>query len=181
SGRFLVYGSTPKELGDAALRDAERPTVEDPVESQACVDYCFLPEEVHLRAGSEQETVMHLRCVGRGQTQGRIQLTAPKGIAVSPPSVNVAGMSEGQTQTVRLKLSAVAGAANALYAVRVEPVPGTSAAPSTLWVSVGVVTTEDKRIPMVAQTVVRAPGYTIRVDHLSGVSYSLLDADGHRR
>jgi len=178
NAEFLVYGPIPKGLGDASLRG---PPVEEPVESQAFVHYSFLPEEVHLRAGSEQETVMHLRCVGHGQTQGRIHLTTPKGIAVNPSWVNVAGMSEGQTQTVRLKLSAAQGVASALHAVRVEPVPGTSAAPGTLRVSVGVVTTEDKRIPMVAQTVVRAPGYTMRVDHLSGVSYSLLDADGHRR
>jgi hypothetical protein len=181
NGEFLVYGSIPKGLGDARLRGTERPLLEDSVESQGFVHYSFLPEEVHLRAGSEQRTVMHLRCVGHGKIQGRIHLITPNGIAIDPSWVNVAGMSEGQTQAVRLKLSAARGAASALHAVRVEPVPGTSAAPSTLWVSVGVATTEDKRIPMVAQTVVRAPGYTMRVDHLSGVSYSLLDADGHRR
>ena len=48
-------------------------------------------------------------------------------------------------------------------------------------VSVGVVLTTDNRVPMFAQTVVRAPGYTMRVEQVGGVSYSLLDADGNRR
>jgi hypothetical protein len=41
--------------------------------------------------------------------------------------------------------------------------------------------TEDKRLPMLAQWVIRAPGYTMKVDQRSGVSYFLLDGDGNRR
>ena len=48
-------------------------------------------------------------------------------------------------------------------------------------VSVGVVITKDVRRPRSAQCVVRAPGYTTKVDLYSGVSFYLLDADGHRR
>src|SRR5262249_12150387 len=65
--------------------------------------------------------------------------------------------------------------------VRIEPAEGAPAAAGTLLVSVGVVLTEDKRIPLAAQWVVRSPGYTMKVDQLSGVSCFLLDADGHRR
>jgi len=46
---------------------------------------------------------------------------------------------------------------------------------------VGVVITKDVRRPLSAQCVVRAPGYTTKVDLYSGVSFYLLDADGHRR
>jgi len=36
-------------------------------------------------------------------------------------------------------------------------------------------------VPLSMQYVVRAPGYTIGVDGYSGVSFYILDADGHRR
>jgi len=41
--------------------------------------------------------------------------------------------------------------------------------------------TADNRVPKTGQFVVRAPGYTTKVDHYSGTSFYLLDADGHRR
>jgi hypothetical protein len=44
-----------------------------------------------------------------------------------------------------------------------------------------VVLKKDTRIPRLAQWIARAPGYTMKVDELSGVSTYLLDADGHRR
>src|SRR5262249_35582227 len=47
--------------------------------------------------------------------------------------------------------------------------------------SVGVVMRLDRRVPRSPQYIVRAPGYTLKVDQTSGVSYCLLDADGHRR
>src|SRR5260370_23589420 len=63
----------------------------------------------------------------------------------------------------------------------VESVVDPGAEAASLHGAVGVVMTEDKRVRMHADFVVRAPGYTMRVDQTSGVSYYLLDADGHRR
>jgi hypothetical protein len=78
-------------------------------------------------------------------------------------------------------LKAAPGTVADLYPVRIEPAEGAVAAVGELPVSVGVVVTTDKRLPLLAQSLVRAPGYTMRLDHRSGVSYYLLDADGHRR
>jgi hypothetical protein len=175
-GDFVTLGSASPPSGEA------QPEVEEePSESQAAVHYAFLPEEVHLRAGGEREVVMHLHCVGRGKTKGQLRFLGPRELTIAPASVDVSEMSEGTTRTVPLKISAAPGAGPGLHAIRIEPRDRVAAAPGTLLASVGVVIAEDKRIPMVAQTVVRAPGYVMRVDHLSGVSYSLLDADGHRR
>ena len=41
--------------------------------------------------------------------------------------------------------------------------------------------TTDRRLPLSTQYVIRAPGYTINVDGYSGVSFYLLDTEGHRR
>jgi len=73
------------------------------------------------------------------------------------------------------------GAAHILHAIRIEPVGETPAAAGVLLASVGVVISKDVRIPLCAQSVIRAPGYTMRLDHESGVSCYFLDADGHRR
>jgi hypothetical protein len=176
-GRFLTFG---KLVLDRDL-PAKNPAEDEPRERRASVHYAFAPEEVHVRAGNGKETVLHLYCTGEGKTRGRLRLVAPKGITVEPAAVDVAGMSAGDEKVLRLRVKAEAGAANALHAVRMEPADGAMAATKELLVSVGVVITEDKRIPLAAQTVIRAPGYTMKVDQLSGVSYYLLDADGHRR
>jgi hypothetical protein len=90
-------------------------------------------------------------------------------------------MREGDEKDVRVRLEAAPGTPAGLYPVRVSPADGTSAATGELTVSVGVVVTTDRLRPMLAESVIRAPGYTMRLDHRSGVSYYLLDADGHRR
>src|SRR5262249_15434681 len=100
---------------------------------------------------------------------------------VQPDAVDLGRLEEGDTKVVRLRFQAAADAANALHAVHVVPAGDTPAPAGLLPVSVGVVMTEDKRIPLVAQWVVRAPGYTIKGDQYSGLSYYLLDADGNRR
>ena len=69
-----------------------------------------------------------------------------------------------------------------MYPVQVEsPAGGIAAAGEPAPSSVGVVITRDARLPLMAQSVVRAPGYTLRLDHRSGVVNFLLDTDGHRR
>jgi hypothetical protein len=95
--------------------------------------------------------------------------------------VDISGMREGDEKTVRLQVRAETNAANALDVVLVEPIDQATAAAGMLTVSVGVVVTPEKRVPLVGQSVVRAPGYTMKVDHTSGVSFSLLDAQGRRR
>jgi len=90
-------------------------------------------------------------------------------------------MAEGDEMAIEFRVKAAADTPQALYSVRLEPADGTFAAASELPVSVGVVMTPDRLRPRLAEFVVRAPGYTMGVDMFSGVSYYLLDGDGHRR
>jgi hypothetical protein len=113
--------------------------------------------------------------------KGRLKVVAPKSVAVEPEAIELAGLREGEEKVVRLRVRAAADAPAGLDALRVEPVGETAAGTASLPVSVGVVLTEDRRIPMCSQWVVRAPGYTLKVDHQSGVACYLLDPDGHRR
>src|SRR5262249_42530664 len=106
---------------------------------------------------------------------------SPAGVTVEPAVIGLGGMREGQERSVRLRVKAATDAAVALHEVRVEAMGGLRAAPGSLAVSVGVVMTEDRRLPMLSQWVVRAPGYTMKVDHRSGVSYFLPDGAGNRR
>jgi hypothetical protein len=179
-GEFLIFGAPPAPRPPAV--PAARPGhPEDVVEQRATVHYSFLPEEVHLRAGSERDVALHLRCVGRGTAQGKLRLVAPRGIAIEPVSVDLGRMSDGEEEIVPLRVKAATDTASGLRTVGVEPGGETLAAAGSLPVSVGTVITEDKRVPLLAQFVIRAPGYTMRLDQMSGVSYYLLDADGHRR
>jgi hypothetical protein len=177
---FAVFGNPARDPG--ARSTALAPAHDDP-ESTVSTHYAFLPEEVHLPAGreAEAETTIHLRAVGAGTTVGSLRFKCPAGITVEPAVIDLTGMKEGQERTVRLHVKAAAGVASALHEVRLEAVGGLHAASGSLPVSVGVVMTEDTRLPMLAQWVIRAPGYTMKVDTTSGVSYYLLDADGNRR
>jgi hypothetical protein len=123
---------------------------------------------------------MHVRGIG-SVTEGKLRLRSPDGITVEPARIDLGRLEQGKEKVVRLKVKAAAGTADGLYPLRIEPEGETRAAAGELPVSVGVVITEDRRLPRLAQWVVRAPGYTMKVDHTSGVSYYLLDADGHRR
>jgi hypothetical protein len=100
---------------------------------------------------------------------------------VEPAAIDVTGMAEGDERNVPIRVRSPVGTPAGLYPIRVEPAGGAVAAATDWTVSVGVVLTIDRRLPLLAQSLVRAPGYTIRVDHRSGVAYYLLDADGHRR
>jgi hypothetical protein len=151
----------------------------DPVNSAALHSY-FLPEEIHLRPNSEKATTLHVRCVGQGRVHGHLRFSAPRGLRVRPEILAV-DMAEGEEQEAKITVSVDPGVTQALYTVRVEPDSELAAAPVSLPVSVGVVMTKDNRIPLCAQTVVRSPGYTLRLDHSSGVSCFLLDGDGNRR
>ena len=75
-------------------------------------------------------------------------------------------MPEGEETVVPLRVKAEADAISKLYFVGVEPQGETPAAAGQLPVSVGVVMTEDTTRPMLAQSIVRAPGYTLKIDHL---------------
>jgi hypothetical protein len=175
-GEFLVVGpSTPAK----AVAAEERPE-----EVAAAVHYAFLPEEVHLQAGGERPAMVHLRCVGRapeGGLKGQLRFVPPEGITAEPAAVDLTGMTEGDERDVPILFKAAAGTLAGLYPVRVQPAGAAVAAAGELTISVGVVMTTDRRLPLLAQSLVRAPGYTIRIDHRSGVSYYLLDADGRRR
>jgi hypothetical protein len=171
-GEFWVLGDlTP---GAAAAAEA-------PAETRAAVHAAFLPEEAHLRAGGEQAVALHLYCTGTGEAPGRLRLAAPPGITVEPGVIDLRGMSEGARRVVPLRVRAASEAAHTLSTIRAEAEGQGPAPAATLPVAVGVVITEDKRIPLAAESVIRAPGYTMRIDHQSGVCCYLLDAEGHRR
>ena len=176
-GVFVEWGQILK--AGTPVRRAEE--AENPLERQAAVHCRCQPEEIHLAAGGEKEVTVYLRCVGDGQALGEFRLLAPKGLQVEPDHITVEPIAEGQERTVRFKVRAVKDAASILREIRLIPEPGLQAAPATLLVSTGVVLTTDNRVPKSGQYVVRAPGYTMKVDHYSGSPYYLLDVDGHRR
>ena len=172
------------EWGKPAQASTPAPGSEEPdspLERSAAVHCRFVPEEAHLAAGGEKEVQMQLRCVGQGRTGGQFRLTAPKGFQVEPAQIAVEPLDEGQERTVRFKVRAGKDTAGQLREVRLTPEQGLQAAAQTLVVSSGVVMVADNRVAKSGQFVVRAPGYTMKVDHYSGTSYYLLDADGHRR
>jgi hypothetical protein len=176
----LPEQSPPSATGLASAATPADGTGDSP-ERLASVHCRFQPEEVHLAAGGEKEVEMLLRSVGEGPAGGQFRLVAPKGLQVDPAQIAVGPMEEGQERTVRFKVRAEKGAANLLREIRLLPDSGLRAAAQSLLVSTGVVMTADTRLPRLAQFVVRAPGYTMNVDHYSAVGHHLLDADGHRR
>lgn len=179
TGNFLEWGGlepavTPS-TGAARPEDAS-------VKPQASLHYYLMPEELHLRSGGTKNVSLHVRCVGTsGDAGGALEFRAPREITVEPATVELPTLRPGETRVVPLRVKAADGAPSALHSVAIEPVGQTSAAAATVTVSVGVVITQDRRIPRTAQSVVRAPGYTMTVDHNSGVAYHLLDGDGRRR
>ena len=175
SGKFATRGDL------AATKGTGRAPAASATEQQAALHYWFLPEEAHLSAGGEKEVEMHVRSVGEGETRGRLRFLALDGITVEPSQVNVGGMRDGDTKVFQVRVKAARNTAATLSPVRIEPIDEARAPAGSLLVSTGVVITEDTRIPLVKQSVIRAPGYTMKLDHLSGTSYYLLDADGHRR
>jgi hypothetical protein len=178
-GEALVYGAAPT-AAPGAVEKAE----DDPREHSAGLHYWWLPEEVHLSASREEDTrevELHLRSVGAGQAAGRLEIAVPQGLAVDPPAIDIPALGAGEERIVELSVRKTAKLTRGLYPLRLVPAEGTPAAPQTLMASVGVVMTVDRRVPLSPQYVVRAPGYTINVDGYSGVSYYILDADGHRR
>jgi hypothetical protein len=174
---LVEWGKLPQDLPPAA-GDGEAGS---PPEHAAAVHCRFQPEEVHLAAGGEKEVQLVLRAVGEGRTGGQLRLLAPKGLQVDPAQIAVEPMEEPQERSVRFKVRAEKDAAQLLREIRLLPEGGLRAAAQSLTVSTGVVMTLDNRVPKSGQFVVRAPGYTTKVDHYSGTSFYLLDADGHRR
>jgi hypothetical protein len=175
---FVEWG----QLGQASRWSSSNTALPPvPLEHAASVHCRFQPEEVHLAAGAEKEVELHLRAVGQGRSAGQFCLVADKGLRVEPPQLAVEPLEEGQERIVRFKVRAEKDADNLLRKIRLLPESGLSAAVQTLLVSTGVVMTADNRVPKSGQFVVRAPGYTTKVDHYSGTSFYLLDADGHRR
>ncbi len=177
---FIIWGNIPEDVAHTSLRVVN----DDPLEQAAWLHYWFLPEEVHLSTSgdnNEKEIEVHLRCVGNGEVKGRLQLITPEELSVEPQDIYIQSLSEGDEQIVRIKVRVTEKAQKELYKIQFVPVDGLPAATQTLLVSAGVVMTIERRVPQNAQFVIRAPGYKMKVDQYSGVSYYLLDADGHRR
>jgi hypothetical protein len=174
---FSQWGKLAKQPSPTTTGDA----TDDSPERAASVHYRFQPEEAHLVAGGQKKIEMHLRCVGVGQTAGRLRLVAPPDLKVEPGAIEVAPITEGQERVVRFQVQATKDAPSILRQLRVLPDQGLRAAPQSLLVSTGVVMTADTRMPKSGQFVIRAPGYTMNVDQYSAVGQHLIDADGHRR
>jgi hypothetical protein len=172
----------PTSSASTALTPYPSPKGRGELEERAAAVHCrFQPEEAHLAAGGEKEIELHLRAVGAGRTAGQFRVSAPKPLRVEPAQIAVEALDEGQERTVRFKVRTAKDAASRLWEIQLLPEGGLAAAIQTLLVSTGVVMTPDNRIPKSAQFVIRAPGYTTKVDHYSGTSFYLLDAEGHRR
>src|SRR5207302_586879 len=148
---------------------------ENPAERAATVHYSFLPEEVHLKAGGQRQTTIHLCCIGTGAANGKIQFLPPQGITVDPREIDVTGMTQGDERDAAVTLKSDAALASGLYPVQIESSGGV-AAHGELTASVGVVMTRDTRLPLMAQSLIRAPGYTLRLDHRGGVASYILDS-----
>lgn len=119
--------------------------------------------------------------MGNGEVKGKIKLIVPEGLSVDMKELEIQPLGEGTEQIINIRISKADKAQNQLYGIKFVPEDGLRSAIQTLYVSVGVVMTVDRTVPKSAQFVIRAPGYTMKVDQYSGVSYYLLDADGHRR
>jgi len=179
-GEFIIFGGIPNGIGFTTIESAK----DEPLEHASWLHYWFLPEELHVSKAvdnSDKEIEVHLRCVGKGEVEGRLKLVAPEELSVEPENIDIRPVSEGEERIIPIKVRATAKAQNELYQIRFVPADGLRAATQALPVSVGVVMTIDRRVPKSGQFVIRAPGYKMKVDQYSGVSYYLLDADGHRR
>jgi len=177
---FIIWGNIPEDVANSPTGGVN----DDPIEQAAWLHYSFLPEEICLSTtgdNNEKEIEMHPRCVGNGEVKGRLKLITPEELNVEPQEIYIQSLSEGDEQIVRIKIRTTEKAQNELYEIQFVPVDGLRAAIQTLSVSVGIVITTDRRIPKNAQFVIRAPGYKMKVDQYSGVSYYLLDGDGYRR
>src|SRR5205085_1520555 len=122
-GRADGPSSKPAAVDDGLPED-------DPAERAAAVHYSFLPEEVHLKAGGDRETTVHLRCVGDvppGGMTGRLQFVPPQGVTVDPPAADVAGMAEGDEKDVTVRLKAAGDVPTGLFAVSRNPAGGDQA------------------------------------------------------
>jgi hypothetical protein len=181
---FLEWGEVAKS---AANKASDRTAVavaanpEQTSEHRAALHAWFLPEEAHLARGGQREVQLHLRSVGVGQVTGRLRIETPEAVTADPAQIEVKPLGEGEDRVIKLIVRADKSAPQALRAIRLVPDDGLRTASCELPVSVGVVITEDHTRPMGAQYIVRAPGYTMKVDETSGVSFSLLDAEGRRR
>ncbi len=162
---------------------APRVEVEITPEQAAWLHAWCLPEAVHLSATQEtpHEVVLHLRCVGQGSVAGRLRVMGPDTLVVTPPLLDITPLAEGEERVVALTVRPAPDAPSGLYNLTLVPEAGLHAAPCTLPVSVGVVITLERRVPHDKQTLVRAPGYALQLDHATGLPGWLLDADGRRR
>jgi hypothetical protein len=170
-------------FGDTSISEAVTPAKpKEAAIASPYLHYWFSPEEAHLSAAAgSKEIEVHLRCVGDGEVKGKLRLLTPDELSVDINELQVQPLSEGEERIVRIKIATTEKAQDELYQIRFVPEDGLPAAAKRLYVSVGVVMRIDRRIPQNAQFVIRAPGYTMKVDQYSGVSYYLLDADGNRR
>lgn len=160
------------------------PAAENLPENAAALHAYTLPEEVHVSAEGNRpasDVELHVRCVGAGGVQGKLRVVAPPALRVEPALIDVAPLNEGEERVLHLSVRSTEAAASELYTVQFVPTNGLSGATFTLPVSVGVVISIDRRVPFNKMTVVRAPGYTLKLGQYLGYPVVILDADGNRR
>ena len=178
---FVEWGEIPNHP-TAKPSDRQEPAgAAGSDELAASLHAWFQAEEAHLARGGKREVQLHVRSVGAGRLSGHLHVESPPGISTEPAQIEIKPLDEGEERVVKLVVLADKNAPQTLQAVRVVPDAALHGAPCELPVSVGVVITEDRRLPLAAQYVVRAPSYTMKIDERSGVSFSLLDSEGRRR
>jgi len=159
-------------------------TLDIPKENAAYLHAYTLPEEVHVSAEGNRpagEVELHVRCVGQGSVQGKLRVVAPPALKVEPVELDIAPLSEGEERILRFNVRATEKATNEHYTIQFVPTDGLPGATLKLPVSVGVVISSDRRVPFNKMTVVRAPGYTLKLSQYLGYPVVILDADGNRR
>jgi len=177
---FIVYGKLPETLPPAPPADAAEPAEE----RSAWLHLWTMPEEIRLSAQAPRaarDVQVRLRCVGQGRVQGRLRIEAPEALSVEPKQIDVPAMQEGEDRTVRLAVRAAEKATADVHTIRLVPEAGLAAPVHRLTASVGVVPRLDRRVPNDMQTLVRAPGYAVKMDHYTGFPSWIVDADGNRR
>ena len=181
-GKFLVLGETPGDVPPVSGGRASSGPEGSP-ETDASLHSWFEPAEAHLRSteGDERSVKLRMRCVGDGRVVGALRALAPPGVRVAPDRIEIRPLAGGEETEAAFVLRVEAGARRELGRIRWIPEGELRSAELSLPVSVGVVIEHDRRLPLAARYVVRAPGYTFAVDEYSGVSYFLLDAEGRRR
>jgi hypothetical protein len=172
-GDYVVYGNV-KPAGTAAPALAAL---------SPQVNLSFFPVELRLAQGGEGKAVLKIRGANSTPASGALVVEHLVPLTVTPDRIRYGPLAEGEEKEIPLAVTARSDAPERMFTLRVAPDAsgGAQCCPEELPVSVGVVMTEDDRLPHLGDFVARSPRYVMRVSKTYGTSYYLLDRDGQRR